>query len=75
MTQLWRLYGKSVMPLCFFCVLPYVIEYSAHTKKHRACFNKTVISLTMHKSIYRHMLLWLEMDFIQVYWGDITELE
>ena len=23
---------------------------------------KTVISLTMHKSIYRHMHLWLEID-------------
>jgi hypothetical protein len=28
---------------------------------------KTVISFTMHKSIYRHMFLWLEIDFIPVY--------
>ena len=28
---------------------------------------ETVISLTMHKSIYRHMDLWLEIDFIKVY--------
>jgi hypothetical protein len=28
---------------------------------------RTVISFTMHKSIYRHMLLWLEIDFIPVY--------
>ena len=27
----------------------------------------TVISLTVHKSIYRHMFLWLEIDFIPVY--------
>ena len=29
---------------------------------------KTVISLTVHKSISRHMGLWLEMDFRPVYW-------
>ncbi len=28
---------------------------------------ETVISLTVHKSIYRHMFLWLEIDFIPVY--------
>ena len=28
---------------------------------------KTVISLTVHKSISRHMGLWLEMDFRPVY--------
>ena len=30
---------------------------------------KTVISHTVHKSIYRHMDLWLEIDFIPVYKG------
>ena len=28
---------------------------------------ESVISFTMHKSIYRHMFLWLEIDFIPVY--------
>lgn len=28
---------------------------------------KTVIFHTVHKSIFRHMYLWLEIDFIQVY--------
>ena len=29
---------------------------------------KTVISLTVHKSISRNMGLWLEIDFRPVYW-------
>ena len=31
---------------------------------------KTVISFTMHKSIYRHMFLWLEIDFRSVCWEE-----
>ena len=29
---------------------------------------KTVISFTVHKSIYRRVFLRLEIDFISVYW-------
>jgi hypothetical protein len=29
---------------------------------------ETVSSLPVHKSIYRHVFLWLEIDFIPVYW-------
>ncbi len=29
---------------------------------------ETVISITVHKSIYRRMFLQLEIDFIPVYW-------
>lgn len=31
---------------------------------------ESVIFLTMHKSIYRHTDLWLEIDFIPVYWEE-----
>ena len=31
---------------------------------------ETVISLTMHKSIYRRMYLRLEIDFIRVHWKE-----
>ena len=35
---------------------------------------ETVISLKVHKSIYRRMFLRLEIDFILVYWKTLTEL-
>ena len=31
---------------------------------------ESVIFLKVHKSIYRHMLLWLEKDFIPVYFEE-----
>ena len=31
---------------------------------------ETVIFLTAHKSIYRHMFLWLEIDFRSVCWEE-----
>lgn len=35
---------------------------------------ESVVLLRVHKSIYRHMHLWLEIDFMLMFFENITEL-
>ncbi|MCI9305851.1 MAG: hypothetical protein HFI28_05135 [Lachnospiraceae bacterium] len=43
------------------------IDLPAHGKDITELESKTVIFFKVHKSSYRHMVLWLEIDFIRVY--------